>query len=103
MAEFSRRRRAVRSRSPWMRGAWIAAALMLIAGCGGSRGLARYMATSGSSVVLVQAASSGRLQGTFTAHVAYAADPPHLRVSASSARFSGTIRGSIVTLDFHPR
>ena len=108
MAGFSQcRGRAARSRSAWMCGGWIAAvALTLIAaGCGGSGGLARYMATSEASVVLVQwqAASSGRLHGTFTAYVAYSPNPPDLRVSSSSTPFTGTISGGTVTLDFPSR
>src|SRR5215831_17414110 len=104
MAGFSQYRwRTARSRSPWMHGAWIAAvALTLIAaGCGESGGLARYMATSSSTVVLVQwqAASSGRLYGTFAAYVAYAANTPDLRVSSSSTPFFGNIRAATVTLD----
>jgi len=90
-----------------MHGAGIAAAALTLiaAGCGGSGSLARYMATSSSSVVLVQwqAASSGRLHGTFTAYVAYAANPPDLRVSSSSTPFTGTISGGTVTLDFPTR
>ena len=97
------RGRAVLLHSRWTRGAWIAAALTIVAaGCGGSGGLARYMATSESSVVLVQwqAASSGQLHGTFTAYVAWAPNPPDLRVSSRSTPFTGTISGGTVTLDF---
>src|SRR5215472_2098392 len=108
VAGFSQyRRRAIRSRSAWMRGAWIAAAALTLiaAGCGGSGGLAGYMWTSEGSVVLVQwqVASSGRLHGTFTADVACCATPEDLRVSSSSTPFTGTISGGTVTLDFPAR
>jgi hypothetical protein len=88
-----------------MRGAWIGVAALMLStsGCGGSGGLVSYMAKTTSSVVLIQWQSTlSRLKGTFTAAVA-SGTPPYMQVSSTSTRFTGTISGGTVTLDFPAR
>jgi hypothetical protein len=100
------RRRAVRPGAARIHGAWMAVAGLtaLTASCGGSEGLASYMAKNSGVVVLIQwqVTSPGQLRGTFTAAQA-SGTPPTMRVASSSTPFTGTISGRNVTLDFRPR
>ncbi|HEX7994331.1 MAG TPA: hypothetical protein VF506_10440, partial [Streptosporangiaceae bacterium] len=106
MTESHIRRRAVRLGAARVYGAWMAAAGLaaLEASCGGSEGLASYVAKDQGVVVLIrwQATSPGQLRGTFTAAQA-SGTPPTMRVTSSSTPFTGTISGRNVTLDFRPR
>jgi len=84
----------------------VAASLLAAAGCSGSgvpSGAASYLAAGNSKVAFIQwrTASNGHVRGTITEH-GVGGSAPAQTVSASSAQFTGTMRGNSIALTFAP-